>query len=164
MKDQVWAVACFGFGILLACNSHKGTVSTAKPNPNAIEEQPVFTPVGTGLAQQKLCDEQAGKRFQEDKHSNYTSYTSHYDPTANVCYIRVNSTSSEKFPVVVDMVYDAFGGRVYANYMWIDSQNKKYREGTPSKCELDIPGKPVEECKSLEQFDALTEKYFGVTG
>jgi hypothetical protein len=117
------------------------------------------------LAQQKLCDEQARNKFREDKHSTstYSSYTSHYDPTVNVCYIRVNSTSTETFPVVVDMVYDAFGGRVYANYEWIDSQNKKYREGSPSTCELDIPGKPVEKCKSLEQFDVLTEKYFGVT-
>ena len=54
------------------------------------------------------------------------------------------------------MVYDAFGGRVYANYLWTTNPQGR------TKCEIDIPGKPVENCNSGEEFDALTEKYFGV--
>jgi hypothetical protein len=65
--------------------------------------------------------------------------------------------------MVADVVFDAFGGRVYANYMWINSQNKKFWEVSPSMCEIHIPGKPDEACKSAEEFDQLADKYFGVT-
>jgi len=110
-----------------------------------------------------MCDEQAAKKFSENGHEKYDTYTSNYDPTVNVCYIRVNSISVGKIPVTAAVVYDAFGGRMYANYMWINSQNKKYWEVSPSQCEIHIPGKPDETCKTAAEFDELTEKYFGVT-
>jgi hypothetical protein len=170
MKDHVWAVvACLSLGILSGCNSQKQAVSAAKatptPTPTPVEAQPLFTPQAATLAQQKMCDEQAGKKFHEnrpDKGSYESDYTSHYDPTVNVCYIRIHSIGA-KPPSVSDVVYDAFGGRIFANYMWINSENKKYWEVSPMMCEIHIPGKPDETCKSDTQFDELTEKYFGVT-
>jgi hypothetical protein len=162
-KNSAWAlfaVVCFGLAIILGCDTQGRSVNAVKP---AGEAQPLFTPEAASLAQQKMCDEQAVKKFSENGHGKYDTYTSHYDPTVNVCYIRVHSISAEKFPMVTDVVYDAFGGRVYANYMWINSQNKKYWEVSPSTCELHIPGKPDEKCKTDAEFDALTEKYFGVT-
>ena len=170
-KGSVWVlfvVTCLGLGILSGCNTHNPSVNSARP---AGEAQPLFTPVAASLAQQKMCDEQAGKKFRENENidnipksnANISSYTSHYDPTVNVCYIRVDSLSAEKTPVTTATVYDAFGGRVYASYMWINSQNKKYWEVSPSTCEIHIPGKPDETCKTAAEFDELTEKYFGVT-
>ena len=158
----------FGLGILLGCDKQSRSAAAAKP---AGDTPPLFTPVAATLAQQKMCDDQAAKKFHENEsvgniprsRTTVSSYTSHYDPTVNVCYIRVNSTSAEKIPVVADVVYDAFGGRIYANYIWINSQSKKYWEVSPSTCEIHIPGKPVEKCNSAEEFDALTEEYFGVT-
>ena len=161
-KNSAWVlftVVCFGLGILMGCDAHSRSVKAAIP---ASEAQPLFTPVAASLAQQKMCDEQAAKKFSENGHEKYDAYTSHYDPTVNVCYIRVNSTSAKKFPIVADVVYDAFGGRIYANYMWINSQNKKFWEVSPSTCEIHIPGKPVEKCNSAEEFNKLTEKYFGI--
>ena len=164
-KNSAWvllAVVCLGLGILLGCGTHSRSVNAAKPSSEA---HPLFTPEAASLAQQKMCDEQAAKKFSENGgagHGALGGYTSHYDPTVNVCYVRVSSTSAEKFPVVTDVVYDAFGGRIYAKYIWVNSQNKKYWEVSPSTCEIDIPGKPVEECNSAEEFDELTEKYFGV--
>lgn len=143
-------------------------MDAAKP---AVQAQPLFTPLAASLAQQKMCDEQAAKKFHENENSAFHekersaligSYTSHYDPTVNVCYVRVHSIGG-KNPMVADVVYDAFGGRVYANYMWINSQNKKYWEVSPSQCEIDIPGRPDEKCATSAEFDQLTEKYFGVT-
>ena len=171
MKDYVLAVACFGFGFLLGCNSKGQTVNAAKPTPKPVEAQPLFSPVAATLAQQKMCDEQAGKKFRENDSSdnsvpkdknNTSSYTSHYDPTVNVCYVRVHSMGW-KPASVADVVYDAFGGRVYANYIWVNSRNKRYWEVPPSMCEIHIPGKAEETCKSDKEFDELTEKYFGVT-
>lgn len=162
-KNSAWvlpAVVCSGFGILLGCSTHSRSVGSAKP---AGETHPLFTPVTASLEQQKMCDEQAAKKFSENGHEKYDTYTSNYDPTVNVCYIRVNSISVGKIPVTAAVVYDAFGGRMYANYMWINSQNKKYWEVSPSQCEIHIPGKPDETCKTAAEFDELTEKYFGVT-
>jgi hypothetical protein len=143
----------------LACNTHSRSVNAAKP---AGEAQPLFTPVTASLAQQKMCDEQAAKKFRENGHGALDTYTSHYDPTVNVCYIRVHSLAGNP-PLVTDVVYDAFGGRVYANYLWVNPQNKKYWGVSPSTCEIHIPGKPDETCKTDTEFDELTEKYFGVT-
>jgi hypothetical protein len=170
-KNSAWVlfvIVCFGLGIVFGRDSRGRSANAAKP---AGEAQPLFTPVAASLAQQKVCDEQAAKKFSENdsidnipkNRSTISSYTSHYDPTVNVCYIRVSSTSTDKFPVVVDVVYDAFGGRIYATYTWINSQNEKYWEVSPSKCEIYIPGKPTEKCHSESEFDELTEKYFGVT-
>lgn len=157
-------VVSFGLGILLGCDTHSRSVNTAKPTDsepvNAAkpsETQPPFTPPAT-LAQQKMCDEQSEKKFKEDEFRRANgptsnSYFSHYDPTMNVCYILVESLGGSGGS---SMVYDAFGGRVYANYSWAKNAQAK------TKCEIDIPGKPVENCTSGEEFDALTEKYFGV--
>ena len=161
-KNSAWvlyAVVSFGLAILLGCNTHGRSINTAKP---ASEAQPLFTPVAASLAQQKMCDEQAAKKFRENGHGALDAYTSHYDPTVNVCYIRVDSITANP-PLVTNVVYDAFGGRVYANYLWVNSQNKKYWEVSPSTCEIRIPGKPDEKCKTGAEFDELTEKYFGVT-
>ena len=120
-----------------------------------------------------MCDEQAEKRFQEDKNSDdfgdkkkknppLESYTSHYDPTVNVCYVRINSISANP-PMTSDAVYDAFGGREFAAYIWVNAQKKKFFEVPPTECDIDIPGKPQEKCDSIDEFNRETEKYFGVT-
>ncbi len=169
-KDSAWislAVVFVVFGILSGCSTRHQAANPEKPRGDT---PPLFAPVTASLAQQKMCDEQAGKKFRENQSTDnipksktiITSYTSHYDPAVNVCYIRVTSTSADKFPIITDVVYDAFGGRIYANYLWINSQNKKAWEVSPATCEIHIPGRPDETCKSSEEFDELTEKYFGV--
>jgi hypothetical protein len=90
------------------------------------------------------------------------TYTSHYDPTVNVCYIRVHSLGTNPL-MVTDVVYDAFGGRVYSEYTWINAQNKQAWEVSPTECAIHIPGKPDETCKTSEEFNELAEKYFGAT-
>jgi hypothetical protein len=157
-RRVVSVVVCLSVAILLGCEKHGRSVSA--PNP-ASEAQPLFKPEAASLAQQKMCDEQASKKFTENKHDTLDSYTSHYDPSVNVCYIRVDTVTGKPLAVTA-VVYDAFGGRVYANYAWINSQNKKYWEVSPMTCEIHIPGKPDENCKTDAEFDALTEKYFGV--
>ncbi len=159
-----FAVVCFGLVILLGCHTDNQSANAAKPTSEA---QPLFTPVAASLVQQKMCDEQAAKKFSENGHGAIDTYTSHYDPTVNVCYIRIHSSAGNP-PVVTDVVYDAFGGRLYANYMWVNSQDKRYWtkeywEVPPSTCEIHIPNKSVEKCKTAAEFDKLTEKYFGVT-
>ncbi len=171
-KDSACAsltAVCFGLAILLGCDTRSRSANAAK-HPG--EAQPLFSPVAATLAQQKMCDEQAAKRFHEDENSDdfhlkkknppISSYTSHYDPTVNVCYVRINSFSANPASVSA-VVYDAFGGRVFASYVWVNPQGKQFWEVSPSECDIEIPGKPDEKCTTDTQFDELTEKYFGVT-
>lgn len=117
------------------------------------------------LAQQKMCAEQARKKFHEDnpKPNDYTVYTSHFDPAANVCYVMVSIIATEKGGISVsDVVYDAFEGRVYGNYVWINPQGKKGSEVAPMLCSVKPRGQEEITCKSSQQFDDLVEKKFGV--
>jgi hypothetical protein len=172
-KNSAWiillAAACFGLGFLVRHDTHSQPVNAGKPISNA-QAQPLFAPVTATLEQQKMCSEQATKAYREyltpdsipRPKGEIGSYTSHYDPAVNVCYIRVDTTSADKVPMNSAVVYDAFGGRVYATYTWINTENKKFWEVSPTDCEIHIPGKPDETCKSSDDFNELTEKYFGV--
>lgn len=161
-KDSAWVLLAGVFsvcGVLSGCNPQR-SAKAEKPRANA---HPLFAPVTATLAQQKMCDEQAAKRFRElrEKSGALTSYTSRYDPAVNVCYGRVYYMSGAP-PMVADTVSDAFGGRIYANYMWINSQNKQSSEVPPVTCEIHIPGKPDETCNTEEEFNKLVDRYFDV--
>jgi hypothetical protein len=171
MKVKDW-ILFTAATLSLASGCNRESQPAAPATPAAIAgAQPLFTPQPASLAQQKMCDEQTGKKVKENqsdffdkKNPPVTSYTSHYDPTENICYVRVDSLSVDKTGNSVSaVVYDAFGGRVYANYIWINSQGKKYWEVAPTECDISIPGKPEQQCKSDTEFDELTEQYFGVT-
>ena len=115
MKSTAW-VLCTAVTVSLASGC-KTSESAAPVKVAAVGAQPLFTPEPASLAQQKMCDEQAGKKFKEN-HSDFDvkknppiySYTSHYDPSVNICYVRVDSLSADKNgSSVSDIVYDAFG-------------------------------------------------------
>ena len=112
-----------------------------------------------------MCDEQAAKRFieyTEAKERDSDSYTSHYDPVVNVCYVRVNHMLVEGRTVGNSVtITDAFEGRVYATYFWSNPDGKKYWEVAPLDCQVNVPGKDSVKCTSSDVFDSLTEKYFG---
>lgn len=164
MKDKksawdLFAVVCFGLGVLVGCKSIGRSMDAAKPTS---EVKPLFKPEVASLAQQKMCDEQAGKKFREYGPGKTDYYTSHYDPTVNVCYVRIHSFSYEPPAIIGEVIYDAFGGREFASYSWIYDKNKLPSEVSPMECAIHVPGKPEEKCKTREEFDELTEKYFGV--
>jgi len=160
-----FAALSFGFAIVVGCDTRGLSIYPAKP----AGAKPLFKPEAATLEQQKMCDEQAVKKFHDDETTALHigdkpeySYTSHYDPAVNVCYVRVHTFGANP-PSVTDVVYDAFGGRVFASYIWVNGQNKKFWEVSPSECDIEIPGKPEEKCTSDTEFDELTDKYFGVT-
>lgn len=154
--------------ILFACMltlSCQRSESSAPKFVVASKPETPFTPNNATLSQQKMCDEQAAKRFNEyidQKARDFDSYTSHYDPSVNVCYVRVNQTLVEKIPGNSSTITDAFEGRVYATYLWSNPKGKKYWEVAPTMCEIYLPAKDVITCSSSNEFDSLTEKYFGV--
>jgi hypothetical protein len=130
------------------------------------QAQTSVAPHAATLVQQKMCDEQAWKKYHEDnpKAGPLSSYTSHYDVSANVCYIMVHSyESSGGTPAISTLVYDAFEGRMYASYMWMNTEKKKgWVE--PLECYVKPRGQEQINCKSSDEFDRLVDKYFGISG
>jgi hypothetical protein len=118
------------------------------------------------LTQQKMCDERAEKEFRKynPKASLSDGYTSHYDARANVCYMMVHVVMVDKGKSVSvsDTVTDAFEGRAYASYMWINSEGKPYQEVAPTDCSVKPRGQPSITCRSFEEFEALVDEYFGI--
>jgi hypothetical protein len=112
------------------------------------------------LAQQKMCDVQANKKFNESEASSKSSnseYTSHYDARANVCYIMVHQGAHGGMVGFSYLVYDAFEGRVYGSYVWVNSENK-----TPVACWVKPLGQKKIQCKTDDEFEELVDKYFGI--
>jgi hypothetical protein len=145
--------------------SAPATSTTAAPAPSVANNARQAT-----LAQQKMCADQAQRSFNESDFSkpkktdteNY-QYTSHYDAAANVCYIMVSGTyNGNGKPAASDVVYDAFEGRMYANYVWINTQNKKYWEVPPMICSVKPRGGDEIICHSSDEFETLIDKYFGI--
>jgi hypothetical protein len=127
------------------------------------------------LAQQKMCDEQAKKRFHEEyerdngSRPNWTNeHTSHFDASANVCYMTIyrfaTLTSDEPGApgLQTDEVYDAFEGRRYASYEWHASPGRKYSEVPPTDCRVKPRGRAAITCTSFDEYQKLIEKYFGI--
>jgi hypothetical protein len=70
------------------------------------------------LAQQKACADQARAKFHEDGYASLSppgSYTNHYDPQTNVCYVMVLTVTHGRNDSLLGnrKVYDAFEGQVY---------------------------------------------------
>jgi hypothetical protein len=117
------------------------------------------------LTQQKMCDERAEKEFHKfnPKASSSDDYTSHYDAKVNVCYMMVHIVLTDQNGISVsDTVTDAFEGRGYASYIWINTQGKKYWEVAPTECTVKPRGQANIICKSSEEFESLVDKYFGI--
>src|SRR3954451_21095960 len=79
------------------------------------------------LAQQKMCAEQAKKIFHEDnptrpEHTVTWTYTSHYEPRTNACYIMTwfYTLQDKSTTTLSHLVYDAFEGREYASFVQVN--------------------------------------------
>jgi hypothetical protein len=171
MKKLVW-LSLFAVVIsitLVGCNNPqpiKQVTQRVQTEQASTLEDPSQPRLAT-LSQQKMCDEQAEKQFKiygtPAKGDTANEYVSHYDARANVCYMMIHRGGiSYGNPTVSNVVSDAFEGRVYANYIWINSGKKKYWEVAPMECDVKPRGQPEIKCKSSDEFDALIDKYFGI--
>jgi hypothetical protein len=110
-----------------------------------------------------MCGEQAEKQFRANGFDKSSEYASHYDARANVCYMMIHTVSATKASASdIETVSDAFEGRDYGTYAWVNAQNKKYWEVAPWACAVYPRGQPEIRCKSSDEFDALVDKYFGI--
>jgi hypothetical protein len=124
------------------------------------------------LDEQKKCDAQASKVYHQgrelDGHHTEDStgmngYTSHFDPTTNICYVWIRWAKVDKQGgSFADTIEDAFEGRVYANYVWMNLEGKKFWEVKPTTCSVKPRKQEEITCKTEEEFDSLVDKYFGI--
>jgi len=156
--------------ILVACNKPQPVPAKA---PAPVETAPApddpSQPRLATLAQQKMCAEQAEKHFNSTSASQGSAnFTSHYDARANVCYIMVHDHGVSYGNLTVsDVVYDAFEGRDYASYIWINPTRRSDRlplpeEVAPAECYVKPRGQAEITCKSSDEFEELIDKYFGI--
>jgi hypothetical protein len=175
MKRACTVVLSALVAVLAGCNNPQPVRQVTQPEQptqkSTLEDQ--TQPRLATLEQQRMCSEQAEKEFKRNEQdakkfrtigtSDFSDYTSHYDAVANVCYVRINTTSaSKKVASNIETVFDAFEGRGYASYIWVNAENKKYWEVAPKTCVVYPRGQPEITCKSSEEFKALVDKYFGI--
>jgi hypothetical protein len=114
------------------------------------------------LEMQGKCAKQAAVSFAESgwKRTALVDYTNHYNAGLNKCFIEITSTEIEHGgPSHSTILADAFEGKVYGRYLWINSQGKKWWEVTPTECTVTTVSGDEKSCSSSEEFDALVKAY-----
>ena len=124
------------------------------------------------LDEQKKCDGQASKVYHHGRElegyhaedsTGMNGYTSHFDPATNICYVWVRWAKIDKESITfADTIEDAFEGRVYASYMWMNFGEKKAGEVKPIECWAKPRKQDKLMCESEDDFDKLVDKYFGI--
>lgn len=117
---------------------------------------------GANLEFQKKCADQAAAVFKELGWNKkpWAVYSNHYQPTMNKCFVRIENTAIENHaPSTSINVSDAFEGKVYADYFWLNSEGKKYWEVKPFMCKVTLLSGEEKVCQSKEEFDELVKVY-----
>jgi hypothetical protein len=117
---------------------------------------------GASLELQKKCADQAAAEFKEWGWNKKPSavYTNHYQPTMNKCFIRIEDPAFENnTPTTSINVSDAFEGKVYAEYLWMNHEGKQYWEVKPKICKVTLLSGEEKHCQSPEEFDELVRVY-----
>lgn len=116
------------------------------------------TPRKATVAEQKACSEQATKVFHEYFDPSDATYTSHYDPEANICYVYMQQMKKQNGDTAYQaLIVDAFEHKGYAVFYAPSSSQ------APTTCTIVPLGKKEKvECKSIDEFEALVHKYYNL--
>lgn len=118
--------------------------------------------VMASMEQQDKCAKQAAVRFKLDGWSGDrgADFTSHFNVKLGRCFVSVtNSTMYYGKPAHSKNVVDAFEGKVFANYFWLNSENKQFYEVKPMECKVTLPTGEDVDCKTDTEFDELIKVY-----
>jgi hypothetical protein len=114
-----------------------------------------------------MCAERAkiasDEWYPHEKNDLGFEYTSHFDSKVNICYLLVHSmTVSKGDSTESEIVVDAYEGREYASYIWINTEKKNYWEVAPTDCHVKPRSDEPITCHSYDEFGALIDRYFGI--
>lgn len=114
------------------------------------------------LEDQGACARQAAAEF---KREGFTSnvgddFTSHFSAQTGHCYVVMSSTTvKNNIPTTSKTLSDAFEGKIFGSYFWINLQGKKFWEVQPSECKVTMPNGEEKRCTSSDAWDELTKAY-----
>src|SRR5450759_845176 len=117
----------------------------------------------TNLDMQAKCAQQARAEFKAQgwEKESMAGFTNHYNVKVNKCFVEITNSGSSRQPYVPTInriLFDAFEGKVYGEYMWVNSKGKKYWEVAPFICKVtSLSGEEII-CNSTEQFDSLIKQ------
>ncbi len=116
------------------------------------------------LHMQHDCAAQALIEFRRENLPNSSvisdHFTNHYNASLNKCLMVPQTTMvMGTTPSTAKVLYDAFEGKDYGNYMWINSQGKQFWEVAPTECSVTNPSGREHKCASSEEFDNLAKQY-----
>ena len=114
------------------------------------------------LTLQEQCSRQAERSFKNngwDK-EQLASFENHYNVKLNKCFVKTEDTGTKYgSPTVSKSVSDAFEGKIYGNYLWINSKKQKYWEVKPLECTVTASSGEEKTCESDQEFDQLIKIY-----
>ena len=145
----------FAFGVLLFSATALTTSATAQ-----------------SLAEQERCAVQAKTAFQAWETDQKTGdrqfgtslvsadYQSHFNIKSQKCLMLIESSSQlgKQFSNQALLV-DANERRVYAYYLWISHEGKKYWEVPPATCDLIPSLREKNTCSTRDEFDEFVAGY-----
>ena len=116
---------------------------------------------------QEKCAKQASEEFNLEggNQKEGGSFLSHYDGKLKKCFVETLDAGVDKIfhkPEVNRLVTDAFEGRIYAQYSWMNLKDEKYWDVAPSICKVTFPASGEQRtCHSSKEFDSLVKQAFG---
>jgi hypothetical protein len=117
---------------------------------------------GASLELQKKCADQSASEFKTWGWNKkpLAGYDNHYQQNLNKCFVRIeNSEFTNNVPATSITVSDAYEGKVYGDYQWINTEGKKYWEVKPFICKVTLLSGEQKFCHSKEEFDELVKVY-----
>jgi subtilisin family serine protease len=122
----------------------------------------VAAPPAPSLELQGRCAKQAAEVFKQEGYGTepLADFTNHYSGKMGRCFVVISNTKVTGNVSSADKsLSDAFEGKVYGSYTWINSQGKKYWEVAPSVCTVTLPSGEEKKCQSSEEWDELVKAY-----
>ena len=119
------------------------------------------------LQNQKFCADQAKRNFVDAgwkldgaaAGGYIASYTSHYAPAYNRCFMQLYTFGGAPTVSQEYMIVDAFENREYAHYT--TQIVEKGAAPIMFECDVTLPGKVLVRCKSKDEWDQLTKPMMG---
>jgi hypothetical protein len=111
---------------------------------------------------QSQCAKQAAIAFKQSGWSTekLADSINHYNTKLGKCFVEITDTTIENGdPSHSAIVSDAFEGKVYGSYQWINVTKKQFWEVPPTECEVTMPTGETKYCKSSAEFEDLTKIY-----
>lgn len=155
-------VACGIIFTLFLCGCNQDRLARLEQENKELRAELEKQKQAVNLDLQAKCATQARSVFREqgwDK-EQLASYTNHYHRKLNKCFIEISNTAMHNnVPSANIALQDAFEGRPYGEYAWVNPQQKKYWEVKPFMCKVTLLSGEEKICVSQDEFEKLIRPY-----